>query len=245
MRSLPAVALLLTLALGGFLAWEQLDQPVRSVRVQGALSEAEQQAVRQAVGPFLGQGLLSLDLDALTENILALSWPREVRLRRAWPGGLIIGVDRESLVATWGADGFLTSAGKVVHLPDMVQALPVLRVSISSPRQAMELYQMLQKELDVSGLKISQLQESALGEWQLSLESGLTLALGNDYLAERIHRFLTVYHEVLQLEQQGELHVDARYGNGVAVSRTTPLLALEANSSMKQDGENRAYGVRH
>jgi cell division protein FtsQ len=228
MPSLPAVALLLTLSLGVFLTWRQLDQPVRAVRVQGSLSEAEQRAVREAVGPFLVQGLLSLDLDALTENILALSWPRDVRLRRAWPDGLIISVDRELLVATWGADGYLTSVGKIVHLPDLAEELPVLRASIASPRQAMEVYQMLQKELDVSGLKIRQLQESPLGEWQLTLENGLTLALGNDYLAERTHRFLTVYHEVLRQEQQGELRVDARYGNGVAVSRTTPLLALEA-----------------
>lgn len=245
MRSLPAVALMLALALGGFLTWQQLDQPVSSVRVQGSLSEAEQQAVRHAVRPFLVQGLLSLDLDALTENILALSWPREVRLRRAWPDGLVISVDRESLVATWGADGYLTSAGKIVNLPDMAEELPVLRASISSPRQAMEVYQMLQKELDVSGLKILQLQESPLGEWQLSLENGLTLALGNDYLTERMHRFLTVYYEVLRQEQQADLHVDARYGNGVAVSRATSLIALKATSSIKQDGENRAYGVRH
>ncbi len=245
MRSLPAAALVLTLALGGFLTWQQLDQPVRSVRVQGSLSEAEQQAVRQAVEPFLVHGLLSLDLDALTENILALSWPREVRLRRAWPDGLVISVDRESLVATWGADGYLTSAGKIVHLPDLAPELPVLQASISSPRQAMEVYQMLQKELDASGLKIRLLQESPLGEWRLSLKGGLTLALGNDFLAERTRRFLKVYHEVLQQEQEGDLYVDARYGNGVAVSRTTALLALKAASSMKLDDENRAYGVRH
>ncbi len=241
-RSLVVIAVATTLVACGSLVWQRLDQPVRAVRVEGTLSEAEQQAIRQVVQESVSEGLLSLDLETLTGNILALSWPRVVHLRRAWPHSLIISVERESAVASWGRNGYLTSAGKIVQLPDGAPELPVLETHLSSPRQAMEIYQLLQKQLDVSGLKIQRLNEDQLGEWQITLESGLTLALGNDHLTERVRRFLTVYRKVLRDEQQNVLHVDARYGNGVAVSRASDLLAMDATPSLEQNGKSRAYG---
>lgn len=241
-RRLLAIVAILLLALAAMLAWEQLDQPLRVVRVEGPLSVAEQQAVREVVSSVASGGLLSMDLDAVCAEILALSWPREVRLRRVWPHSLIISVDREALVASWGRDGYLTSAGKIVHLPDIAADLPVLDAQLSSPRQAMELYQMLQKQLDVGGLRIQKLSENALGEWQLTLAGGLTVALGNDFLTERLNRFLTVYRQVLQEEPQSGVHADARYGNGVAVSRSPSLLALEGASSMTENDESSEYG---
>jgi cell division septal protein FtsQ len=46
----------------------------------------ERDAVKAAVLQRLDGGLLGVSLDDVVEGVLALSWPREVRVRRVWPG---------------------------------------------------------------------------------------------------------------------------------------------------------------
>ena len=241
-RKLMVALSSLLVALAAFLVWQQLDRPVQVVRVEGALSASEQQAVREVVTRAVSSGVLSLDLEALTADIRALSWPREVHVRRLWPHSLVVSVDKEAPVASWGEDGYLTSAGKIVHLPDLVADLPVLDARLSSPRHAMEVFLLLQKQLDAGGLRIARLRENALGEWELTLASGLVLQLGNDFLNQRLQRFMTVYRQVLEDEPHAGLHADARYGNGVAVSRPPSLLALDQASSRSDKDKRKEYG---
>lgn len=230
------------MALAALLVWHQLDQPVQVVRVEGPLTPAEQRAVREVVSRAVPARVLSLDLEALTADIRSLSWPREVHVRRVWPHSLVVNVDKEAPVASWGEEGYLTSAGKIVHLPDLLSDLPVLDARLSTPRQAMEVFLLLQKQLDGGGLRITRLRENALGEWELTLASGLVLQLGNDFLTQRLDRFMMVYRQVLEDEPQDGLHADARYGNGVAVSRPSSLLALDGGASRTDNDKSSEYG---
>lgn len=216
-RNVIAVVVLLALGLAGWSVWYQLDRPVRSVKVEGALTEAEQAAIRAAVSERLDRGVLSLDLDELGRGIRSLSWPRSVAVRRAWPDGLIIRVEKESVVAAWGAGGYLTSAGKVVSMADGGADVPTLSTTMAPPRRAMEVYQMLASRLADQGMRIVRLDENALGEWRLTLQRGLTVELGNEALGERLQRFLTAWRRGLAARGEALAHVDTRYGNGLAV----------------------------
>jgi cell division protein FtsQ len=241
-RRVSAILGSLLVALAAFLLWQQLDRPLRVVVVEGPLSAAEQQAVREVVSRAVPAGVLSIDLEALAADIRALSWPRAVHVRRVWPHSLAVSVDKEAPVAAWGEEGYLTSAGKIVRVPDLVADLPVLDARLSSPRQAMEVFLLLQKHLDAGGLRIARLRENTLGEWELTLASGLVLQLGNDLLTERLDRFMMVYRQVLKDEPQAGLHADARYGNGVAVSRPPSLLAMDQAASSTDKEKSSEYG---
>lgn len=226
-RQVLATLAALVLVLAGLSVWQQLDRPVTAVRVQGGLSTPEQAAIREVVSRNLNGGLLSLDVAALTQRIRELSWPRSVQVRRVWPQTLEIRVEKESVVAAWGEGGYLNSAGKVVRLAEGMEDVPALSSSLSTPRQAMEVYQMLQSRVSRAGLSIARLEENALGEWLMTFEDGMTLALGNEALGERLSRFLVAYRRALGARRGEIAHVDARYENGVAVSWREPLLALE------------------
>lgn len=234
-RNLLAVAVLLILTLSAWSVWRQLDQPLRAVRVQGALSEAEQQAIRDVVSRSLTDGVLSVDLAELTARIRGLSWPRSVQVRRVWPDALVIHVEKESVVAGWGDAGYLTSAGRVVQLADADLQVPTLSAAMSTPRHAMEMYQMFETRVNTVGLSIVHLEENALGEWLLGLEGGMTVALGNEAVSERLSRFLLAYGRALGARADEIAHVDARYANGLAVRWTEPLLALGAGSSSENN----------
>jgi cell division protein FtsQ len=205
------------LVLAGYSIWRQLDEPVRAVRVQGALTEAERQAIQAVVMENLSGGVLSIDVDGLVRAIEALSWPRDVKVRRLWPDALTIEVERESVVAAWGDGGFLTSAGKVVQVADGPEDVPHLAAALSTPRQTMEFYQRLSLRLAPNGLNVIRLEENALGEWTLTLQSGMTVALGNEALGERVTRFLLAHQRLLSTRASAIAHVDTRYTNGVAV----------------------------
>lgn len=218
MRSALTAAVLVAVLGVGWLGWAQLDRPVTSVRVQGALTASEQQAIRRAVSEGLrGGGILSVSVSELTERIHALSWPRTVRVRRVWPDTLEIRVEKESVVAAWGEGGYLNSAGDIVELADAERAVPTLSASLSSPRRAMEVYHMLESRVSAQGFSIERLEENPLGEWLITFENGMTLALGSEAIAERLERFLVADRRALS-RRRGEIaHVDARYANGIAV----------------------------
>ena len=216
-RNFITIVVLLCLMLAGWSVWRQLDNPVRSVRVEGRLSPGEQGAIRDVVSRSLDEGVLSLDVAELSGRILALSWPRAVEVRRVWPDALVIRVEKESVVAAWGDGGYLNSAGKIVQLADGAEGVPELATSLSDPRRAMEIYQVLESRVNPAGLSIERLEENSLGEWLITLTGGATVALGNEALIERLERFLLAYRRALSERHDEIAHVDVRYDNGLAV----------------------------
>lgn len=225
LRSTLALVVVAALGLAGWSIWLQLDQPVRSVRVQGVLTESEREAIRSVVMENLSAGVLSLDTEDLVRDIEALSWPRDVRVRRMWPDALAIEVERESVVAAWGDGGYLTSAGKVVRIAGGPDDVPHLSAMMSTPRQTMEFYQRLTLRVAPLGLSIVRLDENELGEWMLTLANGMTVALGNEALSERLSRFLLAYQRALSTRANAIAHVDTRYANGIAVRWSEEQLA--------------------
>jgi cell division protein FtsQ len=243
-RGLLVIVVIFALAAAGPHLWHRLDQPIRVVRVEGSLSLAEQQAIQTVCHEALVAGVLSIDLEELTERIYDLSWPRDVRVRRLWPDALLIQVEREPVVAVWGSNAFLTSAGKVVHLHEWDAAtLPRLSAEFSTPRQTMQTYQLLQEQLRPSGLVTRALQENALGEWLLTLDNGISVALGNQFLPERVERFLLLYHRVLAERMPEPAYVDTRYENGIAVRRSEPMLAREEGPQQQQIQSRIRHGL--
>lgn len=222
MDKVLAVVLSLVLVGVATILYRHLDRPVVRVSVAGQLDDAEREQIRSAVREHLSGGMLSADLDGLTQGILALSWPRGVSIRRSWPGTLRIDVEKPAVVAGW-QDAYLASDGQVVRLPGGRADLPRFECSLAEPRRAMEIFHRLSRAGARDGLKVERLTENPLGEWGVELagtdgSSAVTVVLGAESIQERFERFLVVYRQHL-VARLGEIgHVDARYDNGVAVS---------------------------
>jgi cell division protein FtsQ len=214
---LIAAAVLLTLA--AFAAWfvDALDQPITKVRVIGELNAAEQLQVRETLNLNISGGLLSVDLHQLAASLEALSWPRDVKIRRVWPDKLTVELDKALVVAAWNND-YLTMDGQVVQLAMEVTDLVRFDCLNTQPRAALDLYQRLQRETGAAGLQIARLSENELGEWTLELTNGIELNIGVSELSERVARFISVYRAELADRIDEVASVDARYASGIAVS---------------------------
>lgn len=211
------------------LAW-RMDRPIANVRITGELTPGEQQQIKAAVLTGLDAGLLSVDLAGVRDRLRSLSWTRRVSVRRMWPPGLDIAVDKDVPVAVWGNGAHLTSNGRLMAIPDTPGTLPVFDCALASPRKAMELFRLLQESLPGAETRIAALRQTSLGEWEVELHGGVRLALGDRDLAERITRFGVVYEQALKSRMEAVDYVDARYTNGLAVGWKEPLLAYEGTT---------------
>lgn len=218
-------------AAGGVAFGMELDEPVRIVRVLGDLTEAEQQQIRKAVTPYVGKGLITVNLADVASAVSSLSWPQHVSVRRLWPPGLEIQVARVVAVAAWGNDGYVTSEGRVRQFAEPPEGRPAFFCALATPREAMAVYDTLQQTLAGTGLVIVELSESSLGEWHVALDTGVRVLLGRDALGSRLHRFRQVHEQALISAPQSVRYVDARYGNGVAVRWRDPLVAYEEQTA--------------
>jgi cell division protein FtsQ len=218
-RRVLAVALFLGVGAGLVALVSKINRPVQIVRVTGDLTTAERDAVQAAVTERLDGGLLSVNLDDVVANVLALTWPRDVRARRVWPSIVEVSVAKVPIVARWG-DGFaLNSVGDVIEAagtPDT--ALPLIRCANANGARAMQIFQMLGQVLSDTPLKIAEVDEDALGEWRVRFTNDVTVSLGHEELLERVERFSKVYRAVIEKRLEEVDHIDARYRNGVAVS---------------------------
>jgi cell division protein FtsQ len=196
-----------------------MNSPVQVVRVSGDLSPPERIAVKAAVSQRLDGGLLGVSLDDVVDNVVKLSWPREVRARRVWPGIVDVWVTKDPIVARWGGGGVLNSGGEVVEsagTPD--SSLPLIRCANANGARAMQMFQMLGQVLSDTPLKVAEVDEDALGEWTVKFTNDVTVSLGHEELLERVERFYRVYRKVIEDRLDEVDHIDARYRNGVAVS---------------------------
>ena len=79
-----AGALLALAALGVLLALG-LDQPVRSIVIDGPFQRVAAVEVEQAARGALTGGFVSADLEKLREAVEALAWVDRARVQRLWP----------------------------------------------------------------------------------------------------------------------------------------------------------------
>ena len=146
-----------------------------------------------------------------------MDWARRGVVRRRWPNKLGIYVYKESPVAQWDDHTFLSADGDILQLPDQYDQLPRLSAQLSSPRESMEIFRLLQQYAARQGLEILELTETAQGEWHVGFESGTVVRLGAVELEARMSRFLSAYTNIIQQQGRPVAYVDARYPSGVAV----------------------------
>jgi cell division protein FtsQ len=195
-----------------------LNRPVDVVRVRGDLSKAELAAVQEATKAVAASGYLTVDLAEVARAVLALSWPRDVAVRRVWPSTLQIDVRKEAVAARWGEGRALSSSGEVIAVPQALpEELPLLDCARADGAEAMQTFLFLKDGLRDTDLEIAKLAENDFGEWRVTFRNGVELALGAEDISKRLERFASVYRGALESRIGEVARVDARYGNGVAV----------------------------
>jgi cell division protein FtsQ len=223
---------LLALAALGLLLALGLDQPVRSIVIDGPFQRVAAVEVEQAARGALTGGFVSADLERLREAVEALAWVDRARVQRLWPDRVRVEVVEQQAAARWGEDGLLNTRGElfatgVRHVPP---ELPRLDGPEGSESQVAQRYLAIQGRLVEQGLRVAALRLDARGAWELDLSNGVTVRLGRRQVDERMERFVQVGAAVIAGQAAKIQYIDMRYSNGFSIgwrrdrkpSRTAP-----------------------
>jgi cell division protein FtsQ len=225
-----------------------LDQPIRTVEVTGRFQHVAPADIEQVVAREAGgQGLLTVDLAAVSRAIHTLPWVDAVSVERDWPHGLSVLVIEQVAAARWGRDGLVNGSGVlfatgVSRFPAGLARLSgpegseaevtqrylamqrrLLGASCASPlrgRQAPERSALQIAPCDLvaeAGLNITALRLDARGAWQLDLTSGITVRLGRSQVDERFEKFMSAALGIVEHRAGDISYVDMRYTNGFAI----------------------------
>jgi cell division protein FtsQ len=213
----PAIAAcaLATLAGVRFL----LDQPVRSLEIDGTFQRVTPIQVEAAVASELDVGFLSVDLEAVRERVRALDWIDQVRVRRAWPDTVVVSVTEHQAAARWGDNGLLNTRGEL--FTDNAQyefpELPHLAGPPGSEQEVARRYLAVRGLLVQAELTLTSLTMDERGAWSVVLGGGQEIRLGRRDVDERLYKFFEVVAPALVSDFARVQYIDLRYTNGFAV----------------------------
>ena len=215
-RALGAIAAIAALAI---LLALGLDQPVRSIVIDGPFQRVTAVEVQQAALGALRGGFVSADLDHLRKAVEALVWVDRARVQRLWPDRVRIEIVEQQAAARWGDDGLLNTRGElfatgVRHPPP---ELPRLDGPQGTEWQVAQRFLAVQDRLGALGLSIAALRLDARGAWELDLSTGVTVRLGRRQVDERMDRFVQFGAQVIAGQAADIRYVDMRYSNGFSI----------------------------
>ena len=224
-QALVIVGSLLVIAGAGQGAVYLLGLPVDRIAVTGSAREVTEQSVGELVAPYIADGLLRANLDAMRHELEALPWVYSASVRRRWPDTLAIHIEEQRPIARWGDAGFLNHEGEFFagETSDAWVHLPRLEGSEGAQQRLVDRYQTIEAMLADSGLGVVRLTEDPIGQVSITLDTGTELVLGNEDIIARMQRFVRLHQDYLA--EQRIVRVDLRYRHGAAVELAEPQFA--------------------
>jgi cell division protein FtsQ len=193
--------------------------PLKEVKVESHLQHVTQEQVRLIVGRYLTGNFFTVNLEKTRQAFQKLPWARNVSIKRRWPNSLEVSIEEHQALARWGNVALVNTHGELFTAASDAD-LPVFYGPGDAVSNMAHAYVDYQAMLMNKQQKVIEMILSPRGSWQLSTESGLTIALGRDSMRERLERFLQAYDKT-EASVGGKLtYVDLRYPNGFAVRRT-------------------------
>ncbi len=210
---------LAALAALGMLLAAGLDQPVRSIVIDGPFQRVAAVEVQQAAHGALKGGIVSADLDRLRTAVEALAWVDRARVQRLWPDRIRVEIVEQQAAARWGEDSLLNTRGELfaTGVSLVPPELPRLDGPEGTEEQVAQRYLAIQDRLSKLGFQVSALRLDARGAWEFDLATGVTVRLGRRQVDERMDRFVQFGAPVVAGRAAEVRYVDMRYSNGFAI----------------------------
>ncbi|WP_286263068.1 cell division protein FtsQ/DivIB [Thalassotalea atypica] len=195
--------------------------PVTSLLITGEMPYTQKQDVMAAIESVHLGNFFKVNVNEVQQRVQDLPWVYSVSVRKQWPNELKVYVVDQRPVALWNGEFFLNEFGKAfqANANRINHHLPAFFGPEGSEKIALENYRNLNEMLSYDVLSIDELVLSERYSWQLTLSDGVRLNLGREERVERVQRFMDVYQEIKDKQQDNKLvdYVDLRYDTGVAV----------------------------
>lgn len=161
----------------------------------------------------------SFDVDRLRKRLLLVPWVESVTVRRHWPDGLSITLHERRPVAVWNESGLLDDQGALFYpsIDTFPDHLPRLSGKFDDPSTLWASYQRLCEAIQAMGLHVDVLAAVPPHAWQLTLSNGIVVLLPRENTDQAIHRWLSIYTQLMKGHLDEIKRIDLRYEHGLAV----------------------------
>lgn len=198
--------------------WERFH----ALEITGELDRISAQEIREVLGPFIASGFAGIDMHGAQESLEALPWVARARVRRQWPGTLLVEVREERPVATWFGTALMNADGEVfVDGAAGFASLPDVGGPAGTQDAMLERLRKLVAATRASGLELRRLlrtERRAERFWLATASDAIIeVRLGRGDADERLQRFLHAAWPALRDRVNEIDYVDMRYTNGFAV----------------------------
>ena len=210
---LPVVALL-----NGWIASERW--PLRTLRVQGALHNVDEQQLRATVLPFARRGFFAVRLEDAQEAVARLPWVERAEVRKRWPDILEVRIVEHRPFARWGRDRLLSQHGQLFPSQGagIPNGLPLLDGPDTRVADVVALYNESRALFAPGGIDVRAVALDPRGSWSLQLSNGTDVIVGSSEARLRVTRFARLLPQLLSQKQLPLRRADLRYTNGFALS---------------------------
>ncbi len=210
-----------------------MSQPafaVSRIVVEGDTSHQNALTLQANVGPRIAGNFFTIDLVQARAVFESMPWVRQALVRREFPNRLRVKLEEHRSVGFWGADTesrMVNSQGEVFEANPgeaQTQDLPRMIGAEGKSAQVLSMYHKLSADLQPLDVVIEELQLTARGAWQITLDTGAVMELGRgapEEVLSKLRKFLLTHQQVLAAYQRSGLDriesVDLRHGDGYAI----------------------------
>jgi len=200
-----------------------VDHNIVEIKVFGELNHLSSKQIESRLETYLQTSFLTADLQQLKADVESLPWVYRSTVSRVWPGKISVSVEEQVAVAYWNAGAYLNALGDIFTPAKFVIAgeMPRLSGPESSEQhvraEMLETLKDLQVLLQAYDLRAAQLQLKPRGVWDVTLDNGILIALGQLPFESKIERLGAVLSNASGDAIDRIEEVDARYPNGVAI----------------------------
>lgn len=227
--AIALIALPLLLVLSGWVGSSRF--PLRTLRVEGQVTRAHAQELRNTLTPHAKRGFFAIRLPETQKDVAKLPWIDTVEVRKRWPDVIEVAIVENNPFAYWGKDQLVSTRGtlyprlKGMALP---KGMPQLNGDPRYVGAALALYAKSQDLFAATGNRVNSLSADARGSWSLTLQNGVQVVVGRHDAESRIQRFASILPRLAAEQPNRALErADLRYTNGFALRWGSQIKTLK------------------
>ncbi len=205
-----------------FVYWYMDDPqrfPINTIKITASYDHISQAEIARILNDVVASNsFFTLPMKKLYAKFAVLSWLDHVQIMRIWPDTLKVIISEEIPVALWN-NAILTQNGKLLkaNIANNNLILPTLIGPQYQQQKVLQIYKKMSKILKMHNLFIDTLKQYTNQSWEITLNNGIRLYLGNRDLKIRLIRFCKAYAAVISSKSKQLVSVNLCYPRGMAV----------------------------
>lgn len=198
--------------------------PVQHVKIVATNEKVDKNSIVTIISAHTTQqGLLSLNIEGLKEDLLQNPWVYQVIVKRVWPNEIEVIITEQKAVAIWNNSSLLNAEGDIFSPPQ--NTFPANLPNLNSPplqqKIVLQTFNQFNQALAAYHLAIAIMTLNSRGSWQMVLNNGIKITLGRLDPEQRFARFIAAYPTIFASQIQNIASIDLRYPDGIAVGWKT------------------------